>query len=81
MVRTIISITEEDKTWLDDYSHVHRQSAAKTVRQAIRAFQAQQQNTDLPRELRETAGIWKTRDTDGLDYVEALRAEWAPDAQ
>lgn len=76
MIRTIISISEADKRWLDDYSHVHHQSGAETVRQAIRTFRSGQQDTDLPRELRKTAGIWKDRGTNGLDYVDKLRSEW-----
>ena len=40
MVRTIVSIEEEDKRWLDRYSDRHDRSTAETIRLAIKEFQS-----------------------------------------
>ncbi|MBN1699349.1 MAG: hypothetical protein JW881_17650 [Spirochaetales bacterium] len=38
MARTIITIPDDIKTWLDHYSHRHHQSLAATIRAAIKNF-------------------------------------------
>lgn len=38
MIRTIVSIPADEKTWLDGYGKRHRMSSAEAVRRAIREF-------------------------------------------
>lgn len=76
MVRTIISISEEDKKWLDNYSHHNRQSSAETIRSAIKYLRERADHDLTDTIIKETAGIWKTRGVDGLQYVTELREDW-----
>ncbi len=76
MVRTLISISERDKRWLDTYSRRHGQSAAETMREAIRRLReadARGNNDDL---LAETAGIWRGRNGSADEFVDEIRNEW-----
>ncbi|MFW5802854.1 MAG: CopG family transcriptional regulator [Verrucomicrobiota bacterium] len=81
MVRTIITIPKPDKEWLDRYSHMHHQSIAETVRQAIHCYQFQIESEDDDTVLRETAGLWRDRGKDGLVYQREMRDEWKRDLQ
>ena len=76
MIRTIVTMEESDKEWLDHYSHLHQQSLAETIRQAIHSYQAQASTGGRDQMLKETAGIWKGRNRDGLDHQRELRREW-----
>ena len=76
MVRTVITLPESDKKWLEEYSERHDQSMAETVRQAIRCYQARTSGEPTENILRETAGMWHHRDKDGLQYQRDLREEW-----
>jgi len=76
MVRTIVSITEQDKEWLDRYSHKQHQSTAETIRLAIRFFRKQTRSKFQESALEKTSGLWKKRKIDGLGYVQNLRQEW-----
>ena len=76
MIRILISLEEKDKRWLDWYSRGRGQSSAETVREAIRQLRntdSEQMKLEL---LDHTAGIWESRGTDGLDYVDRIRDEW-----
>jgi len=79
MARTIITIDDQDKDWLTSYSRARRQSMAETVRQAVRLYRDQVSVESEAQMLRETAGIWRLRGKDGLDYQRELRAEWTGD--
>lgn len=76
MTRTIVSISDEDKAWLDHYSRRHHQSLAETVRQAVGHFRARMARSVEGSVLQETAGIWQHKQVDGLSYTDALRSEW-----
>lgn len=76
MTRTIISISQELKIWLDDYSKSNNKPTAETIREAIKAFRKKieiESEVDL---LSQTSGLWKEKKQDGLEYVESLRNEW-----
>ncbi|MBT3272958.1 MAG: hypothetical protein HN368_07380 [Spirochaetales bacterium] len=76
MIRTLISLEEKDKRWLDWYSRRRGQSAAETVREAIRQLKdadSEQKKTEL---LDHTAGMWKQKGVDAIDYVDRIRNEW-----
>ncbi len=76
MVRTLISLSEKDKRWLDSYSKRRGQSAAQTVREAIRHLRNTDADLKRTETLNHTAGIWKARAEDAVIYVNRIRDEW-----
>ncbi len=76
MTRTIISIPEDEKKWLDSFGRRHRISSAEVIRRAIREFRLKKPEKDLAAVLQETAGAWTSIKGDSRDYVEAMRKEW-----
>jgi Arc/MetJ-type ribon-helix-helix transcriptional regulator len=60
MTRTIISIPEDEKKWIDGFGKRHRVSSAEVVRLAVREFRRKKARKGLEGELQETAGIWKS---------------------
>lgn len=76
MIRTLISLNEKDKRWLDSYSRRHGQSTAETVREAIRHFQQSDPEREKSELLEHTAGLWRGRGVDAMEYVKRLRDEW-----
>jgi hypothetical protein len=75
MIRTIVSLPEEDKRWLGHYSHLHHQSTARTIRMAIKPFKQHVAGTVHSSVLRETAGVLKGG-PDSVEFVRRLRDEW-----
>ena len=75
MVRTIVTIEDSDKRWLDRYSDKHGQSIAQTIRSAIREFQKKARESGYHEALRKTAGLFKGKD-DSVSFVRKLRREW-----
>ena len=75
MVRTIVTLEEGDKRWLDRYSDQHGQSIAQTIRMAIKDFQTGARAGDYRKKLKDTAGILKGKD-DSVRFVRKLREEW-----
>ena len=75
MVRTIVTIEDSDKRWLDKYSDRHGQSTAQTIRSAIREFQKKAQENSYRGVLRGTAGLLNGKD-DSVSFVRKLRKEW-----
>jgi hypothetical protein len=76
MTRTILSIPEEEKSWLDNYGQRHRISTAEVVRRAIREFRRRKSEKGLAAVLGETAGTWTSPKGDSRDLVDALRKDW-----
>jgi len=76
MVRSIISLPEDDKRWLDQYGRKHRLPAAEVIRRAVKLYRRQVSEGGYDRVIRETSGAWKSVKTDGREYVEAARDEW-----
>ena len=75
MTRTIITISEEMKMWLDSYSKKHNRPTAETIREAIKLYKERVEK-ESKNVLSETAGLWKSKNIDGANYVEKLRNEW-----
>ncbi len=75
MVRTIISLTENEKHWVDSYSRSRHISLAETVRIAIKKLR-EENNQSASSILDKTSGIWKRKKTDSESLVEKLRNEW-----
>jgi hypothetical protein len=76
MVRTVISLDDDDKAWLDRAARSERIPMTRLVRRAIRRLREEQEAAPqgFERLLRETAGTWKAGD--GLAALRRLRAEW-----
>jgi hypothetical protein len=76
MVRTVISLNEEDKAWLDRRAEEEGISMTELVRRAVALLRTHVHKTDPPLDtlLEETKGIWAAGD--GLRYQERLREEW-----
>jgi hypothetical protein len=78
MIRTLISLDEEDKTWLDRRAKEEGLTMAEVVRQAVRRYREQceagEGQTSLEQLLQRTSGIW--RGGDGLAYQQRIRDEW-----
>jgi hypothetical protein len=76
MIRTIISISAEDKKWLDSYGRRHKLSSAELVRRAIKEYRGRAGRRDLQTVIRETAGSWRSVKGDSQKLVDGLRQEW-----
>ena len=76
MIRTLISLEEKDKRWLDSYSRRKHQSIAETVRQALHDYRDRSDVDEKSDLLNLTAGLWRDKGIEGLDYIDSLRNEW-----
>ena len=76
MVRTVISMEEEDKAWLDEKAAQEGVPMTALVRRAIRLLRQREGLSDLPLSdlLARTQGIWRAGD--GLAWQRSLRDEW-----
>ena len=77
LVRTVISLDDEQKAWLDRQAALRRVSMASLIRQAVSEFRMREQRgsaTSFQEVLKQTAGIWQ--DGDGLEYQGRIRQEW-----
>ena len=75
MVRTIVTMDESDKRWLDQYSGQQGQSVAQTIRLAIKEFQKKMRAGNYQKILDRTFGILKDKE-DSVKFVRKLRDEW-----
>lgn len=76
MVRTIISMTEQEKRWLEDYSREHELSLAASVREAISLLKKSKGQSKKGDILSRSAGVLKGKIKDGLTYQKEIRDEW-----
>ncbi len=76
MIRTLISLDDADKRWLDSYSRRHDQSLAETVRQALRQFRERDPEGEKADLLNRTSGLWRDASRDAGAYIDRLRDEW-----
>jgi hypothetical protein len=72
--RTIITISEEDKRWLESYSNLNRVSVAEAIRQGIRKLKEAELFENYQILVQRTQGLWKKGD--GLNFQKKIRAEW-----
>jgi hypothetical protein len=73
MTRTIISIENDDKQWLDEESRRSGLPKSAIVRLSIRYMRLDREKS-FENLLNQTSGTWK--EGDGLVYQERLRSEW-----
>ena len=77
LVRTVISLDDEQKARLHQQAALRQVSMASLIRQAVSEFQIREQRgsaTSFQDVLKQTAGIWQTGD--GLEYQERFGKEW-----
>jgi hypothetical protein len=76
MIRTVISLDEESKEWLDQQARAENVSTAEIIRTAVRKYRDEKKREALPLSelLKQTSGMWKGED--GLVYQRRLRKEW-----
>ena len=72
--RIIITLSEEDKQWLESYSSVHHISVAEAIRKGIRKLKAAEFQDTYKTIVQETSGIWKKGN--GLTCQRSIRSEW-----
>jgi|GEM_PF-336030 len=72
--RTIITISEKDKGWLESFSKARGISMAEAIRQGIAQLKEKEAKNIYRTLVEETSGMWKKGD--GLAYQEKLRSEW-----
>ena len=72
--RTIITISDDDKLWLESYSKAHNVSVAEAVRRGIFILKETTGKTTYQTLVKETRSVWKKGD--GLKYQEKMRDEW-----
>ena len=73
-IRTIITLSEEDKQWLESYSNVHQVSLAEAIRQGIRRLKDAELQETYRVLVKSTKGLWKKGD--GLKYQRKIRSGW-----
>lgn len=73
MTRMILSLEDQDKSWLERKAREEGVSMAEIVRQAVRRMQHAEEES-LDQVLAATRGLW--RKGDGLRYQRAVRREW-----
>jgi len=76
MIRTVISLTEDDKAWLDRTASRRGVPMTEIVREAIRRLRAATgaESPELAVLLARTRGLWSG--PDGLEWQEQLRDGW-----
>ncbi len=73
--RTIITISDKDKSWLEAYSKSHDISMAETIPRGILELKEKESENFYKTMVRETQGIWE--EGDGLEYQKKIRSEWS----
>ncbi|MGI5863973.1 MAG: ribbon-helix-helix protein, CopG family [Myxococcales bacterium] len=76
MIRTLVSLDEEDKAWLDRRAAAEGVPMTELIRRAVRLLRAHEEPpaASLDELLDKTKGLW--RRGDGLEYQRASRDEW-----
>jgi hypothetical protein len=72
--RTVITLPEEDKLWLESYSKAYRISVAEAIRQGIKGLKESMAQNTYNTLVQNTRGVWEKGD--GLEYQKRIRAEW-----
>lgn len=73
--RIIVTMPEQDKLWLENYSRLRRIPVAEAVRRGIERLRREEAPDTYRSLLESTSGLW--RQGDGLEYQQRLRDEWS----
>lgn len=76
MIRTIISLNEEDKAWLDRRAHQEGLTMTELVRRSVHLYRetTDPADSEFGATLDQTRGIWKNGDA--LQYQRTIREDW-----
>lgn len=72
--RTIITLPEKDKQWLQSYSRTQGISIAEAVRRGVQKLKVAEQQEHYRTLVDNTRGTWQKGG--GLEYQERIRSEW-----
>ena len=72
--RTIVTVSDEEKLWLENYSRTLGISMAEAIRRGIARLKVQEGKSTYQRIVKDSKGIW--RKGNGLEYQKKLRSEW-----
>ena len=72
--RIIITLSAEDKQWLEGYSRAQKISLAESIRKGVQKLKKGDGLKIYKRLVESTYGLWKKGD--GLAYQVKIRAEW-----
>ena len=72
--RTIVTLSKDEKEWLERYSRGKGLSMAQTVRKGIARLRNEERSSLYEDTLQNTRGLWAKGD--GLEYQKELRQEW-----
>lgn len=72
--RTIITISGEDRLWLENYSRSYGISMAEAIRRGIARLRDEEGKSIYQLLVGETKGIWQKGD--GMEYQKEARSEW-----
>ena len=73
MIKTVISLENDIKAWIDIKAQRDGTSMTRLVEEALRRMKAQEE-ADFAQLLSKSSGIWTAGD--GLAYQQELRDEW-----
>ncbi|MBU2494006.1 MAG: CopG family transcriptional regulator [Bacteroidetes bacterium] len=76
MLRTIITLSQDLKMWLDRYSRERKQSTAETIREALIEYRKKKSEEKSLDVFLSTSGLWKEKKMNGTDYSEKIRKDW-----
>ena len=76
MIRTVISLTDDDKAWLDRRAQQEGTTMTEVVRRAVGFYRSvsDPDDADFASLLDRTTVTWKHGDA--LDYQRRVRTEW-----
>jgi len=69
LIRTLITLSREDKEWLDNYSHLNHQSTAETIRQAVQQFHETIKKENKKDILLKTSGMYPNTPPFTIDNI------------
>lgn len=75
MVRALISFNDAQLKKVDHLAKKNKKSRAQFIREAVDQYVTQKEMT-WKEIVMKTAGIWKHKNIDGLEYERKLREEW-----
>ena len=72
--RMIVTLSDEDKRWLETYSRANRISIAEAIREGVGRLKSKEALNTYRSLVQGTDSLW--RKGDGLEYQRKLRVEW-----
>ena len=77
-MRTIVDLTEEQRSWLELESRREGISRAEAIRRLVEEARKRDREAEFLTALKRGAGSWKSSE-DSVDFQRRMRAEWDRD--